>query len=138
MAEALDLRTVSSFCLSGWVSGALGSLDSASGSQAERERELWLRPGTCRATFVLGADCGRQRVTPSGPGRKGTQACARPWKPRLLPVSASSRRKQSLERAGRSGRDFGGSAGPDSAEGGSGLGYHHVGSLKSEYGCGCS
>lgn len=63
--------------------------DSAPGSQAEPERERWRRPGTCRATFVLGADCDRRAATPSGPGRKGARACARPWKPRLLPVPAS-------------------------------------------------
>lgn len=63
--------------------------DSAPGSRAEPERERWRRPGTRRATFVLGADCGRQTATPSGPGRKGARACARPWKPRLLPVPAS-------------------------------------------------
>lgn len=61
----------------------------APGSRAELERERWRQPGTCRATFVLGADCGRQTATPSGPGRKGARACARPWKPRLLPVPAS-------------------------------------------------
>lgn len=63
--------------------------DSAPGSRAEPERERWRRPGTCRATFVLGADCDRRAATPSGPGRKGARACARPWKPRLLPVPAS-------------------------------------------------
>lgn len=63
--------------------------DSAPGSQAEPERERWRRPGTCRATFVLGADCGRQRAEPSGPGIKGARACAQPWEPGLLPVPAS-------------------------------------------------
>lgn len=99
--------------------------DSAPGSQAELERERWRRPGTCRATFVLGADCGRQRAAPSEPDRKGARACARPWEPRLLPVPASSRRKQSLGRAGRLGREWAArrpGPGPCSAVGASRLG----------------
>lgn len=104
VGKSSDLRVLTppgTYCLLSECPVPPAHSNSVPGSLAQPERELWRRPGTCRATFVLGADCGGRRGAPSGPGRKGARACARPWKPRFLPVPASSRREQSLGRAGR-------------------------------------
>lgn len=122
--KASDLRVLTPFCLLSECPVPPARSNSVPGSLAQPERELWRRPGTCRATFVLGADCGGRRAAPSGPGRKGARACARPWKPRFLPVPASSRREQSLGRAGRLGRDSGGS---EASPGAPRRGWGHLG-----------
>lgn len=125
VGETLDPRTVAPFSLSLWVSRAPSSLRLCCWQPSRARAGALAAPGTCRATFVLGADCGRRRDAPSGPGRKGARACARPWEPRLLPVPASSLRKQSLRLAGRLGRNSAsGRPGPRprSTVGASGLG----------------
>lgn len=83
--KAWDLRTVTPFCLLSCVPGTPGSLQLCFWQPSAAGAVVFGGGLNLPGHFCARADCGRQRAAPSGPGRKGARACARPWKPRLLP-----------------------------------------------------